>query len=363
MRRVIQFSTGNVGRHSLRAIIGRPDLELVGVHAAGPDKIGRDASELCGLDKPTGIVATGDIDALVALGADCVVYTSRGETRPMRAIEEMVKFLEGSTNVVASSMVWMVTPHHADDWLREPLARACEVGNTSLYVNGIDPGYSGDTLVHSACSLSTRVTSVTVQEIFDYGNYDDAEFTGAAMGFGTTADDDPPMLFLPGVIASMWGGQVRSLADNLGIELDEVRQRSERWFTPEHIDCTMMTVEPGQMAAVRFAAEGVRDGEPVITLEHVTRLTTAAAPDWEFPPEGHTGVHRVVVEGEPRVEVNTHVSHPVLDSTDAGCISTAARVVNAIDWVCRAPAGLVAVEDIPQSATIRGLMWGGLPGS
>jgi hypothetical protein len=28
MRRVIQFSTGNVGQHSLRAIIGRPDLEL-----------------------------------------------------------------------------------------------------------------------------------------------------------------------------------------------------------------------------------------------------------------------------------------------------------------------------------------------
>ena len=177
------------------------------------------------------------------------------------------------------------------------------------------------------------------------------------MGFGTTADDDPPMMFLPGVIVSMWGGQVRSLADNLDIKLDEVRQRSERWFTPERIDCTMMTVEPGQMAAVRFATEGVRDGKPVITLEHVTRLTTAAAPDWEFPPDGHTGVHRVVVEGEPRVEINTHVSHPVLDSTDAGCISTAGRAVNAIDWVCRAPQGLIAVEDIPQSATMRGLMW------
>jgi hypothetical protein len=32
--------TGNVGQHSLRTIIGRPDLELVGVHAASPNKIG-----------------------------------------------------------------------------------------------------------------------------------------------------------------------------------------------------------------------------------------------------------------------------------------------------------------------------------
>jgi 2,4-diaminopentanoate dehydrogenase len=111
------------------------------------------------------------------------------------------------------------------------------------------------------------------------------------------------------------------------------------------------------MAAVGFAVEGVRDGEPVITLEHVTRLTSAAAPDWEFPPEGHTGVHRVVVEGEPRVEINTHVSHPLFDSTDSGCISTAARAMNAIDWICRAPKGLISVADIPQSATLRGLMW------
>jgi hypothetical protein len=95
----------------------------------------------------------------------------------------------------------------------------------------------------------------------------------------------------------------------------------------------------------------------VITIEHVSRLTSAAAPDWEFPPDGHTGVHRVVVEGEPRVEMNTHVSHPVFDSSDAGCISTAGRAVNAIDWVCGARKGLIAVEDIPLSVTMRGLMW------
>ena len=107
MRRVIQFSTGNVGRHSLSAIIGRPDLELVGVHAASPDKIGRDAAELCGLSEPTGIVATDNIDALIALQPDCVVYTAQGETRPMEALEQMSKFLAAGINVAATSMVWL----------------------------------------------------------------------------------------------------------------------------------------------------------------------------------------------------------------------------------------------------------------
>ena len=65
----------------------------------------------------------------------------------------------------------------------------------------------------------------------------------------------------------------------------------------------------------------------------------------------------MVVEGEPRVELNTHVSDPNLDITEAGCVSAAARVVIVIDWVCRAPKGLIAVEDIPQADVIRGLMW------
>lgn len=357
MRRVVQFSTGNVGRHSLAAIIGRPDLELVGVHAAGPDKIGRDAADLCGLDRPTGIVATDDIDALIALAPDCVVYTAQGETRPTEAIDQMARFLAAGINVAATSMVWLVAPRQADDWLRGPLEQACAAGGSSLYVNGIDPGYSGDTEVHAALSLVTRARSVTVQEIFDYGNYDDYEFTGKSMGFGLTAQDDPPMLFLPGVVTSMWGGPVRNLAGQLGVELDEVRQRTEAWYAESRIDCKMTTVQPGQMAAARFAVEGVRDGVAVITMEHVNRLTDAAAPDWPYPPDGHVGVHRVVVEGEPRVELNTHVSHPFYDATDAGCISTAARVVNVIDWVCRAPKGLVSVEDIPPTAAIRGLMW------
>ena len=176
-----------------------------------------------------------------------------------------------------------------------------------------------------------------MQEIFDYGNYDDYEFTGKSMGFGMTPDDEAPMLFLPGVITTLWGGPVRNLAEQLGVQLDEVRQRTEPWYTDHRIECRMATVEPGQMAAARFAVEGVRNGVPVITMEHINRLTQAAAPDWDYPPDNHVGVHRVVVEGDPRVELNTHVSHPVLDPPDAGCISTAARVVNAIDWIAVLP--------------------------
>jgi hypothetical protein len=72
IRSVVQFSTGNVGRHSLAAIIGRPDLELVGASIESRE----------GGTRRRGVVRahrtdrrhrTSDVDALLALNADCVV--------------------------------------------------------------------------------------------------------------------------------------------------------------------------------------------------------------------------------------------------------------------------------------------------
>jgi len=313
MRRIIQFSTGNVGVHALRSIIERPDLELVGVHANTPDKVGQDAAGLCGLPTPIGITATDDIDALVA-------------------------------------------PDQADVWLREPLAAACAEGDSTLYINGIDPGFSGDTLVYTTLSLAARATAVTVQEIFDYGSYDDAEFTGVSFGFGALPEHTPT-LFTPGILTSMWGAQVRSLAADLGVEPDEVRERHRNWVTPEPIDCTMMRVEPGHVAAVMFGVDGLRDGRAVITMEHVNRLTDAAAPDWPYPPDGYPGVHRVVVDGSPGIEINTHVGTSGIDHNQGGVIATAARAVNVIEAVCRASIGLLSAHDLRATDHVNGVMW------
>ncbi len=352
--RVIQFSTGNVGRHALRSIIERPRLELVGVHASSPDKVGRDAAELCGLDEPTGVIATDDLESLVALGADCVVYTSQAETRPAQALAEVTAFLAAGTNVVATSFVWLVYPPHADGWLRDAIEAACRAGDSTMYVNGIDPGFSGDLLPLAALSLTERADSVLVQEICDYGTYDDAEFTGVSFGFGTTPDVEP-MLFLPGVLTSIWGGTAQMLADQLGVVIDEFVERHDKWIATETIDCTMMTVEPGQVAAIRFTVEAMVDGRPAITMEHVNRLTDAAAPDWPTPPEGRPGVHRVVISGHPGIEINTHVGNDHVDHNEAGVIATAAKAVNAIWAVRAATPGLTSLCELPV-AQVRGLM-------
>ncbi len=104
-----------------------------------------------------------------------------------------------------------------------PWPRPAGTGGTTLYVNGVDPGFSGDLLPLAALSLTQQADTIHVQEICDYGSYDDAEFTGASFGFGALPDHQP-VLFLPGVLASIWGGPVKLLADNSGVEVDELRE-------------------------------------------------------------------------------------------------------------------------------------------
>ena len=75
----------------------QPGLELVGCYAWSPDKVGRDVGELCGID-PSGVTATDDVDALLALQPDCVIYN------PMWPdVDELVRILEAGVNVVSTA--------------------------------------------------------------------------------------------------------------------------------------------------------------------------------------------------------------------------------------------------------------------
>jgi hypothetical protein len=78
--RLVQWTTGNVGKSSVAAIARNPSLELVGCYAWSPDKAGLDVGVLAGIE-PLGVAATNDVDELLALKPDCVV------SRPLEVCE------------------------------------------------------------------------------------------------------------------------------------------------------------------------------------------------------------------------------------------------------------------------------------
>ena len=67
--RVAQIGTGNVGAHALPALITNPDFELTGVWVSSDAKAGKDAAELVGRSEPTGVIATTDLDEVLATGS------------------------------------------------------------------------------------------------------------------------------------------------------------------------------------------------------------------------------------------------------------------------------------------------------
>jgi len=169
--RVIQWSTGNVGRFALRCIIGHPELELVGVWVSSATKAGKDAGALCGAG-PVGVRATTDAEALLRLDADCVCYTATADLRPFEAVEDICRILASGKNVVSSSVVPLVHPRSFFPEVRDKLEDACRAGGTSFLTSGIDPGFANDLLPLVLSGLSERWEEVRILEIINYATYD-----------------------------------------------------------------------------------------------------------------------------------------------------------------------------------------------
>src|SRR5881396_515784 len=245
--RVIQWSTGNVGRFALRCIIGHPELDLVGVWVSSAAKAGKDAGELCGVG-PVGVSATADARALLALDADCVCYTATADLRPFEAVEDICRVLASGKNVVSSSVVPLVHPRSFFPEVRDKLEDACRAGGTSFLTSGIDPGFANDLLPLVLSGLSERWEEVRILEIINYATYDQPQVLFETMGFGKPLDHTP-LILVPGILALAWGPVVRQLAAGLGVEVEDLRETHERRATDHAFDIPSGRVPAGTMAA------------------------------------------------------------------------------------------------------------------
>lgn len=344
--RVAQLGTGNVGVHSLKALISNPEFELTGVWVSSDAKAGKDAAELAGLDESTGVLATTDLDAVLATEPQCAVYNAMADNRLPEALEDYRRVLAAGVNIVGSGPVflqypWQVLPEE----LIKPLEDAAREGNSSLFVGGIDPGFANDLLPMALAGTCQSVEQVRCMEIVDYATYDSAVVMFDVMGFGKPLEETP-ILLQPGVLSLAWGSVVRQLAAGLGISLDEVTEKYERVTAPEAFDIASGHVPEGSAAALRFEVLGMVDGRPAVVLEHITRLREDLCPEWPQPAQPG-GSYRVEITGEPSYAMDICLSSRRGDHNHAGLVATAMRVVNAIPAVVAAPPGIRTTLDLP----------------
>ncbi len=334
--RVVQWTTGNVGTRTALAVLANPDYELVGCYAWSPDKVGRDVGELIGTD-PTGVIATDDVDALLALKPDCVVYNPK-----WLDISELVRILEAGVNVVATAA--FITGH----WLgegRQRLIEACERGGSSLFGSGMNPGLA-NLLGIVVAGICVRVDSVRVLESVDSTGYDSPE-TERPVGFGRPINDPR----LPAMVADgtvVFSDAVHLMGEALELELTSIRCEASFAETTEVVVMDSWEIEPGCVAGIEASWQGWVDDRKMISLDVRWRKGQTLQPDW---PVEHGYV--VEVHGLPSVRTKLEVFAPpdfaassFKDYMVLGMIMTGLPAVNAIPSVCAARPGIVTYLDI-----------------
>ena len=343
--RVAHVGTGNVGRLALTELVTNPQFELTGVCVSSPEKVGKDAGALCGAGFDTGIAAVGDLDAVLAAKPECVVYCAMGDTRLPDAMADVMRILAAGINVVGSSpgllqYPWGVMP---DKYIAR-VEDAARQGNSSIFINGVDPGFINDLIPFALAGTCQRIEQVRCMEIADYASYDGPEVMHY-MGFGRPLDD-VPMLLQPGVLSIAWGAAIRQLAAGLGIELDEITESYQREPAPEDFDIAVGRVAKGTLAALQFEIRGMANAHPAIVIEHITRLRPDLRPDWAQPASGG-GSYRVEITGEPSYAVDIVPSSSKGDHNHAAIVGAAGRIVNAIPAVIAAPPGIATTLNLP----------------
>jgi 2,4-diaminopentanoate dehydrogenase len=333
--RVVQWATGNIGTRSLRHVIEHPGLTLAGVYVTSPVKAGKDAGDLCGLPA-TGVIATSDIDEILALRADCVLYMPAACD-----MDEVCRLLASGANIVTTRGEF----HHPDSMdpaARERVATACAAGRTSIHSTGSSPGFISEALPLVLTSIQRRLHSLTIREFADLSQRDSPDLLFNIMGFGRPPAQFDARRFGYGAIS--FGPSLRLVADALGMPLDSVESTGEVAAARVTTRIAAGTLEAGTVAAQRMIVSGIRDGRPLLRFAANWYCTTDLDPAWDVRA---TGWH-VSVDGDAPLDIDLRFPVTIEQMGDVSPGYTANRAVNAVPFVCAAPPGIRTTADLPQ---------------
>jgi 2,4-diaminopentanoate dehydrogenase len=343
--RVVQWATGNIGSRSLRAVIDHPRLTLVGVWVSEPGKVGRDAGGLCGRGE-TGITTTGDLDEIVALRPDCVLYMQQGSD-----VDVLCELLESGGNVVTTTGI-VHHPGSMDPTVRERLESACARGGSSIHSTGVSPGFISEALPIVLTSIQRRLDRLRIAEFADLSSRNSPTLLFDLMGFGQDPSTFDAGRWAHGAIS--FGPSLRLMGDALGLPLDTVESTGGLAVALGDTDIAAGTIRAGTTAGQRMTVVGRRNGEELITFSATWYCTTELDPLWDL----REGGWRVTVDGDCPLDIDIRLSIPLERMAETTPGYTANRAVNSVPVVCEAAPGIRTTIDLPQVvADLSGQAW------
>jgi 2,4-diaminopentanoate dehydrogenase len=329
--RVIQWTTGKVGKLALRAILDDPRLELAGVYAYSKDKSGVDAGKLCG--RPNcGVLSTSDVDALIALKADTVIYTPF-----MADMSHVVRLLETGHDVISTNLFLNVGGVQGE--VKEQLEAACQRGDSSLFISGISPGWINSMIV-AMTAVCRSVDCVSILESADCSVYESKE-TWLAMGMSMPKATPEVIQTARSWLLSFYDA-VQRMAVALDYTLDDTEFFIDYATASQKVDLGWFCMEQGTNAAVRAGWRGKVKGNTVVQFTLLWYLTRHLNEGWEFPEDQYT----LSIKGEPEIASRIRFIPPKHWGNHEWDTMTALPPVNSIYNVKAARAGVLTLKDV-----------------
>ena len=332
--KVIQWTTGHVGREAVKGIMRHPELELAGCYAWSESKVGKDVGELCGI-APTGVIATADIGQLLAMEADCVCYMP---TFP--DIDEVERILAAGKNVVSS---YFINARSWGDEVQNRLLDAAARGGVSLFGSGIFPGFA-NFIAALMASASYGFSKVRFLESVNVAHYE-AIANYANLGWGQPPDEK--WRAASESVLGTYAECIDVIADLLRIPITDIHFDYECAVAPDDREFYGYAIPAGTIAGQKCRWSGMVGDDAVVELEVVWNAGKDLEPDWPVR-HGYT----MEVQGDPGI--HTRVKFVPSEAqmqggrpADLANVVTAMPVINAIPAVCDATPGIRTYADLP----------------
>lgn len=331
--RVIQWATGTVGSVSLRHIIENPAYELAGVLVYNPEKAGKDAGDLVGLPK-TGVLATGDIEKIIATDADCVHFAPQFQN-----IDMVCRLLRSGKNVVSTIGPFFPTEHNRADVAK--IEAACKDGGTSFHGCGIHPGFIGDIMPMTLTRLMNRIDRIQVFEIAD--KLKSPSVYIQFMGFGQTPEElrSKPNVMTGGMV--IFAESMALVVNGLGKTIENLTEKHEIATAKHDIHYDGGVIKAGTVAGQHFEWTAWVEGKPFMVFHLYYFLGDDMEPNWNLGESRH----RILIEGDPSIELTLQAAKDAQGNRHfLGIIWTALLGDTAIAKVCDAKPGIVTHFDL-----------------
>jgi len=333
--RVIQWATGHVGKVAIRHFTSNPVFELVGVFVSDPTKAGRDAGEIAEID-PIGVLATNDVEEILRMDADCVLFAQRGDD-----IDMVCRLLRSGKNVVSPIGPYYPKTEFVRD-ASERIRAACMESKRSFYGTGVHPGFAGDLLPLTLCRVMERIDHIHVYEVVDFVRHPSNYIEASGMG-------RPPAEMLANPSRSptapfYFEQSMALIADQLGVPIEKLESKKFEVATATcDIPIPGGLIRTGTVAGQHYEWTAWSGGKPIITYHFYWVLGENLEPKWGFTESAY----RVRFEGNPPMEVVMYRPDPPEGQGRFGGLPwTAMMNVNAIPKVCNAKPGILTHLDL-----------------